>query len=175
MEIEVASRTRIPAPAAHGKPPHPAAPQTTLMNSRRFTAKYLPCLNGRDSISRYCCAAGFRSGPCLLGVRPGHSAMSAQCPHCSKAGVKPALLRCPKSAITGQTLLFNHLVARASSVLGTSRPSVFAVFRLVTSSYLVGACARPFELCLLLRRCVTDNQWLIGIIATDRTRSPERN
>jgi hypothetical protein len=54
--------------------------------------------------------------------------------------------------------------ARASSVLGTSRLSVFAVFRLVTSSYLVGACARPFELCLLLRRCVTDNQWLIGII-----------
>src|SRR6516162_11001475 len=30
--------------------------------------------------------------------------------------------------------------ARASSVGGTSRPSVFAAFRLITSSYLVGAC-----------------------------------
>src|SRR5262249_10261201 len=30
--------------------------------------------------------------------------------------------------------------ARASSVGGTSRPSVLAVLRLITSSYLVGAC-----------------------------------
>src|SRR6516162_4704517 len=30
--------------------------------------------------------------------------------------------------------------ARASNVAGTSRPSAFAVFRLITSSYLVGAC-----------------------------------
>src|SRR5262249_7133359 len=30
--------------------------------------------------------------------------------------------------------------ARASSVGGTSRPSAFAVLRLMTSSYLVGAC-----------------------------------
>src|SRR5512132_597017 len=30
--------------------------------------------------------------------------------------------------------------ARASSVGGTSRPSAFAAFRLITSSYLVGAC-----------------------------------
>src|SRR5262249_43635668 len=30
--------------------------------------------------------------------------------------------------------------ARASSVSGTVRPSAFAVFRLITSSYFVGAC-----------------------------------
>src|SRR6266498_789881 len=30
--------------------------------------------------------------------------------------------------------------ARASSVAGTSRPSAFAVLRLITNSYLVGAC-----------------------------------
>src|SRR5215831_6782810 len=30
--------------------------------------------------------------------------------------------------------------ARASSVVGTSRPSAFAVLRLITKSYLVGAC-----------------------------------
>src|SRR5262249_21507078 len=30
--------------------------------------------------------------------------------------------------------------ARASSVVGISRPSAFAVFRLTTNSYLVGAC-----------------------------------
>src|SRR5262249_18151897 len=32
------------------------------------------------------------------------------------------------------------LSARASSVAGTSRPSALAVFRLITSSHLVGAC-----------------------------------
>ena len=30
--------------------------------------------------------------------------------------------------------------ARASSIAGTSRPSALAVFRLITSSYLVGCC-----------------------------------
>src|SRR5262249_32928224 len=30
--------------------------------------------------------------------------------------------------------------ARASTVVGTSRPSAFAVLRLITSSYLVGVC-----------------------------------
>src|SRR5260221_14482714 len=34
--------------------------------------------------------------------------------------------------------------ARASKVAGTSRPSSFAVFRLMTSSYLVGACTVEF-------------------------------
>ncbi len=36
--------------------------------------------------------------------------------------------------------LFDHLVARASTVAGISRPSAFAVLRLITRSYLVGAC-----------------------------------
>src|SRR5262249_53247428 len=38
---------------------------------------------------------------------------------------------------------FDHSItssARASSVVGTSRPSALAVLRLMTSSYLVGAC-----------------------------------
>ena len=32
------------------------------------------------------------------------------------------------------------LAARASRVVGTSRPSAFAVLRLITSSYFVGCC-----------------------------------
>jgi hypothetical protein len=42
--------------------------------------------NGWDHITpKPCCAAGFQSGLCLLRVRLGHSAMSAQCPACPKA------------------------------------------------------------------------------------------
>src|SRR5262249_33586374 len=35
--------------------------------------------------------------------------------------------------------------ARASSVGGTSRPSALAVFKLITNSYLVGACTGRWE------------------------------
>ena len=38
-----------------------------------------------------------------------------------------------------KTTLFDHF-ARASSDEGMSRPSALAVLRLITSSYLVGAC-----------------------------------
>ena len=41
------------------------------------------------------------------------------------------------------------LSARASSEGGTVRPSAFAVFRLKTSSYLVGACTGIFRLLAL--------------------------
>src|SRR5262245_27263187 len=37
------------------------------------------------------------------------------------------------------------LSAIASSLSGTSRPSAFAVLRLMTSSYLVGACTGKFS------------------------------
>jgi hypothetical protein len=36
------------------------------MKSRRLTTQYLPCSGQR--IAQYCCAAGFQSGLCLLGV-----------------------------------------------------------------------------------------------------------
>src|SRR5262249_29216836 len=55
-------------------------------------------------------------------------------------------LVCPISAISGceqsqqGNPLLDHLVGAASSVAGTSMPCAFAVFRLITSSYLVGAC-----------------------------------
>jgi hypothetical protein len=31
-----------------------------VMNSRRLTEQYLPCLERRDSTPQSCCAAGFR-------------------------------------------------------------------------------------------------------------------
>ena len=44
--------------------------------------------------------------------------------------------------------------ARASSVGGTSRPSAFAVLRLITSSYLVGALHRQVGRLLALEDAV---------------------
>ena len=61
----------------------------------------------------------------------------------------PALLRARRERPSGcaaesqEELAALHSItssARASSVDGTSRPSVLAVFKLMTSSYLVGAC-----------------------------------
>src|SRR5262249_53690091 len=52
--------------------------------------------------------------------------------------------RCRRAAEHRDELAaFHHSItssARASWVAGTSRPSALAVFRLITSSYLVGAC-----------------------------------
>src|SRR5215813_12028670 len=73
------------ARAANG---HADAPPTSVMNSRRFTAS-APVLSTERiahlRIAGDCCVAGFRLGQCLLWVRFGHPAMSAQCPVCPKA------------------------------------------------------------------------------------------
>jgi hypothetical protein len=63
-----------------------AAPPMSVMNSRRFTAKYLPCSRPKGShtsaTAGHRCAAGLRSGLCQLrvklrslDVRPGKSAL----------------------------------------------------------------------------------------------------
>src|SRR5262245_63833661 len=39
-----------------------------------------------------------------------------------------------------RAVLFDHLISAGEQRRGTSRPSAFAVLRLMTSSYLVGAC-----------------------------------
>ena len=44
----------------------------------------------------------------------------------------------PKADISAS--LFDHLVGAGEHVGGMSRPSALAVLRLITSSYLVGAC-----------------------------------
>jgi hypothetical protein len=50
--------------------------------------------------------------------------------------------------------LFDTSSARSSSCGGTSRPSAFAVLRLITSSYLVGACIGRSERVLVLEDAV---------------------
>jgi hypothetical protein len=50
------------------------------------------------------------------------------------------LARCPLSANSGHRAYSITSLALASSVGGTERLSVLAVLRLITSSYLVGAC-----------------------------------
>ncbi len=81
-----------------------------------------------------------------------NSAVSGFLRHgCSTPETGHSLVRLarPKSAKTGREQMQQPNVpmhgysitssARASSVCGTPRPSVFAVFKLITSSYLVGA------------------------------------
>src|SRR5262249_35795440 len=47
------------------------APPSSVMNSRRSTAQYLPCLNERNSTPQYCCTAKFQSNrQDLLALRP---------------------------------------------------------------------------------------------------------
>jgi hypothetical protein len=53
-------------------------------------------------------------------------------PSCRRAAEQRDELAAPHHSITSS--------ARASSVGGISRPSAFAVLRLITNSYLVGAC-----------------------------------
>src|SRR5262245_22842401 len=53
-------------------------------------------------------------------------------PRCRRAAEQRNELAPPDHSITSS--------ARVSNVVGTSRPSVLAVLRLITSSYLVGAC-----------------------------------
>ena len=50
---------------------------------------------------------------------------------------KPMSAKCQKRTLCTYSIISS---ARASSAVGTSRPSAFAVLRLMTSSYLVGAC-----------------------------------
>src|SRR5262249_53506251 len=61
---------------------------------------------------------------CLLRTR-------RQRPRCRRAPEQRDELAAPHSITSS---------ARASTVVGTSRPSVLAVFRLIVSTYLVGAC-----------------------------------
>jgi hypothetical protein len=43
-------------------------PPSSVMNSRRFTAQYLPVLERKDSTPRYCRTAGFQSPQCPVWV-----------------------------------------------------------------------------------------------------------
>jgi hypothetical protein len=109
--------------------------------------------NGERRRSLERCTAGFRSPQCPLWVNRdrcgrSHARMYVRC--CPKADKYRIVSVCPLSAITGREQMQQPNVpmhgysitssAPASSVGGKSRPSPFAVLRLITSSYLVGAC-----------------------------------
>jgi hypothetical protein len=75
--------------------------------------------------------ADFRARSCALYPQSGHVQCKNPCPLWAKSG----LMRCNKKdrySITSS--------ARAIRLGGTVRPSAFAVFRFMTSSYLLGAC-----------------------------------
>ena len=59
---------------------------------------------------------------------------------CARAASGHAAAAPPSSVMNSRALHSITSSARASSVGGTSRPSALAVLRLITSSYLVGAC-----------------------------------
>ena len=75
--------------------------------------------------------------------RPGRSAVEkADHRHCRLLRPRRERPSCC-SAEQPDEVAASHSItssARASTVAGTSRPSALAVFRLITSSYLVGAC-----------------------------------
>ena len=95
-------------------------------------------------------------GPYISRRCAKHRCASQQKLHADVAdGAKAAVSRCSQEQSYSITSS-----ARASSAGGTSRPSAFAILRLMTSSYLVGACTGrqvgrlpPFR----MRFCVAAN------------------
>src|SRR5260370_32455864 len=63
--------TAVCCACAESGPPAPTPP-SSVMNSRRFTAQYLPMLWARIA-QHYCCAAEFQSGLRLPWVKTGKS------------------------------------------------------------------------------------------------------
>ena len=59
---------------------------------------------------------------------------------CARAANGHAAAGPPSSAMNSRRLSFDHLVGAGEQRRRTSRPSALAVLRLMTSSYLVGAC-----------------------------------
>ena len=68
------------------------------------------------------------------------SVNQVQCPLWVKSGHVQRNSACPLSANSGHCVHSSNSSARASTDGGIVRPSAFAVLRLITSSYLVGAC-----------------------------------
>src|SRR6516164_7600614 len=81
----------------------------------------------------------FRREPCPCMPLHSHTSSSAKIRRCCVDSLNSP----PKADIRIAAKKHRYSItssARASSVVGTSRPSAFAVFRLIASSYLVGAC-----------------------------------
>src|SRR4029077_13864070 len=70
------SQRNIAGPSELVEPAHAPRAATRprrVMNSRRFTAQYLPCFeHERNSTPQYCCVAGFQSVLSRLWVKLGH-------------------------------------------------------------------------------------------------------
>ena len=82
---------------------------------------------------------------CPLWVISRHSRRKKSCPPSPKSGHERCNQGCPLRANSGHrvTHCVTHSItssARSSSVVGTLRPSALAVLRLITSTYLFGAC-----------------------------------
>src|SRR5262249_40091011 len=82
------------------------------------------------------------SGGCakVQGQATAQLQLSNQSPVMCQLGISVIRISKPKSPIVLKKYLPHSITssARAISVAGTIRPSAFAVFRLITSSYLVG-------------------------------------
>src|SRR5215468_2781206 len=83
------------------------------------------------------------NGPRLLHVRWLRSPADARFGPIASEIRHRSEMRCVISDRTQRSKIRAYSItssARASNVVGTSRPSILAVFRLITTSYLVGAC-----------------------------------
>jgi hypothetical protein len=64
---------------------------------------------------------------------------------------EPSTASISDSCIAANFLLFDHLVGEGERHGGTSRPSAFAVLRLITSSYFVGPDTYRIDNCFRYR------------------------
>ena len=112
-----------------------------------------PRWHPKRTIDGAACGAGCRGRPILrprwLGATPQDFLTASLREQAEPPFTRSRLLRtyrerpCCRAAEQRDELASLHSITssvRASSVAGMSRPSVFAVLRLTTSSYLVGAC-----------------------------------
>jgi hypothetical protein len=126
---------------------HAAAPPMSVMNSRRFTAEYLPCSEQR--IAQHCCAAGFQFGLCRLWIKFRHcSDVRCTTAFPPKAEVRRDLgtsqtcqnrTRAVQQSNCSVEIVYS-ITSSASSCKEsrTVRPRAFAVAKLITISNLIG-------------------------------------
>ena len=112
-----------------------AAPPRRAMNSRRRidTSPRLRAALSSPKAEHFCDGA-------QTGIKTLNSMLQPMSALPQKRTCAAPKSRCPLSAKSGHRHLLDHLVGVASSDGGTVRPSALAVLRLITSSYLVGAC-----------------------------------
>src|SRR5262245_16361485 len=144
MQPAIPKRRRRLSRLVSAPPARPRRPASGL-DRRRWRDNQFGCC-GLPSTPNLATPCGARRSVRALRVRLGERRQHADAPHLFAPLLRPCRQRprCRRAAEQRDELATaGHSItssARASTVAGTSRPSALAVLRLITSSYLVGAC-----------------------------------